>query len=447
MRRNMALAGIALTGLVLAGCSGDLGINRAICDGEVTVDTVTMFAHEGAEAGAISAAVDAFNQGPGSELGLTAELTLIPEGQYSDNINAAAASDDLPDVLDHDGPTMANLAWNGSLSPLDDCIPDDLRGDVLPSLIEQGTYAGNLWSVGSFDSGLGLYAWRSALEEAGVRIPDGIDDAWTADEFREVLVALQDVGFERPLDPKFWYGSQGEWFSYAYQPVVWSAGADLVTRDGEPTADGVLNSDEAVAGLETFQGWIQDGLVDTAAADDSNFLSKRAPISWVGHWMYAPYKEAAGDDLVVLPLPDFGTGTKTGLGSWAWGMSSTTADPDAAWALISHMMSLDVITAITEANGAVPGTQGAIDASELYSEGGDLELFVQQLDRAPDVAVPRPVTPAYPAITTQYRAVIDDIVQGADVEATLDGAVAAIEADIEANEGFPEPTDEASPSG
>lgn len=447
MVARVGLACAAIAGLLLAGCGGDLGITRAVCDGEITVDTVTMFAHEGAEADAIRDAIAGFNDGPGADMGLAVELTMIPEGQYSDNVNAAAASDDLPDVIDHDGPNMANLAWNGSLAPLDDCIPDDLRNDMLPSLVEQGTYAGHLWSVGSFDSGLGLYAWRSALEEAGARIPTGIDDAWTAEEFRDVLVGLQDAGYERPLDPKFWYGSQGEWFSYAFQPVVWSAGADVITRQGDPTAEGVLNSDEAVAGLETFQGWVEDGLVDTAAADDSNFLDKRAPISWVGHWMYAPYKEAAGDDLVVLPLPDFGTGTRTGLGSWAWGMSSSVADPDAAWAVIAHLMSDDVITAITEVNGAVPGTQAAIDDSELYREGGELELFVRQLKAAPDVAVPRPVTPAYPAITSQYRTVIDDIVQGADVRATLDDAVTAIDDDIADNEGYPEPTEEASPAG
>jgi len=373
-------------------------------------------------------------------MGLTVDLTMIPEGQYGDNVTAAAASGDLPDVIDHDGPSMANLAWAGSLSPLDGCISDELRDSVLPSLIQQGTYADQLWSVGSFDSGLGLYAWQSALEEAGARIPEGIDDAWTADEFRDVLVGLQDAGYETPLDPKFWYGSQGEWFSYAYQPVLWSAGGDLVTREGDLTAEGVLNSADSVSGLETFQGWIEDGLLDTAAADDSNFLNKEAPISWVGHWMYQPYKDAAGDDLVVLPLPDFGTGTKTGMGSWAWGMSSAVEDPDAAWAVIEYLMSDDVIAEITTANGAVPGTQSAIEASELYGEGGDLQLFVEQLQAAPDVAVPRPVTPAYPTITSEFRTIIDDIIQGADVQTTLDEAAAAIDEDIATNEGYPPPS-------
>jgi multiple sugar transport system substrate-binding protein len=42
-------------------------------------------------------------------------------------------------------------------------------------------------------------------------------------------------------------------------------------------------------------------------------------------------------------------------------------------------------------------------------------------------------------MTQIFRAVIDDIVNGADVQATLDEAVEAIDADIESNEGYPPP--------
>jgi multiple sugar transport system substrate-binding protein len=155
--------------------------------------------------------------------------------------------------------------------------------------------------------------------------------------------------------------------------------------------------------------------------------------------MYQPYKEAAGDDLVVLPLPDFGTGSKTGMGSWAWGMTPTAADPDAAWAVIEFLLSDETISAITTVNGAVPATNSAVADAPLYAAGGELELFTAQLAAAPDVAVPRPVTPAYPTMTQTMRAVIDDIVQGADVQQVLDEAVAQIDADIAANEGYPAP--------
>lgn len=442
-RRTTAAVAVAAAGLLLmAGCGGGGSgstTEAAACDGEVDEGTVTMFAHEGGEADAYKDAIDSFNAGPGAELGVEVDLTMIPEGQYTDQVNSAAASGDLPALLDFDGPNLANLAWSGNLVPIEDCISDELREATLPSLIQQGTYADRLYSVGSFDSGLGLYAYRSALEEVGASIPGSAEEAWSAEEFEGILRDLQKAGYEHPLDTKFWYGSQGEWFSYAFDPIIWSAGGDVIDRSDYQTAEGQLNSPEVVEAMTRFQTWVSDGLIDKDAADDSNFLTKKSPISWVGHWMYAPYLEAVGDDLVVLPLPDFGTGSKTGMGSWAWGMTPNAEDPDAAWAVIEHLMSDEVIAEITTVNGAVPGTESAIGASDLYAPGGPLELFVQQLQAAPDVAVPRPVTPAYPTITKTMTTTIDDIVQGADVQGALDKAVTAIDDDIAANEGYPEP--------
>lgn len=440
MRPGPTTSALAAVAVVLSGCAAAGPAVAAQCDGEIPEGTtVTVFAHEGAEAGAYTDALERFNDTRGAELGVSVDLTLIPEGQYTDQIKSAAAAGDVPDVVDFDGPTMANFAWARALKPMGDCVPDDLRDSLLPSIVAQGTYAGQLWGIGSFDSGLGLWAWRSALEEVGARVPSGVDDAWTADEFEQILRDLQEAGYDQPLDPKFWYGSQGEWFSYAFAPILWSAGAGLLDTEGRTTADGVLNSPEAVDALETFQGWVADGLVDRDAADDSNFLQKRAPISWTGHWMYAPYKEAAGDDLVLLPLPDFGAGSRTGMGSWAWALGNSDTDADAAMAVIEYLVSDDVILSITEVNGAIPATTTAIEKSEVHAEGGELRLFVDQLQAAPDAAHPRPVTPAYPTVTSTFASTLDDIIQGAPVEQTLDSAVAAIDEDIDYSDGYPEP--------
>lgn len=446
--QKRSLVGLAATTTILVGggAVGALGTGIAgagsdnshlVCDGEVTPGTVGMFAHEGGEADAFVAAVEAYNAGPGAELGVTVELTLIPEGQYTDQLNAAAAAGDIPAILEFDGPNMANLAWAGSLLAIDSCVSDELRDNFLPSLIQQGTYDDRLFGLGSFDSGLGLYAYRSALEEVDARIPTGPADAWTAAEFEQILRDLQEAGYDHPLDPKFWYGIQGEWSTYAFAPIVWSAGGDLIDRDGYQSADGVLNSDDVVTALELLQSWIDDGLLDVNAADDSNFLTKSSPISWVGHWMYGQYKEAAGDDLVVLPLPDFGAGSRTGMGSWAWGMGVGTVDADTSWSVIEFLVSDATILEITAANGAIPATKTAIAESPVHQPGGDLAIFVEQLDGAPDIAVPRPVTPAYPTITSTFRTLLDNIVQGADVREELDIAVAEIDADIVANEGYP----------
>jgi len=438
-RNRYAIALLVVTALLAASCGGGADV-AASCDGEIPDgSTVEVWMHEGSEFTALEEAMQSFNSTRGADLGLTVEITSIPEGQYTDQIKAAAAADDLPDVIEFDGPTMANFAWAGSILAMDDCISDDVRDNLLPSLIEQGTYADQLWGIGTFDSGLGLWAWRSALEEVGARIPTGAGDAWTADEFEQVLGDLKAAGYEFPLDVKPWYGSQGEWFAYAFAPMIWSGGGSLIDRDGYDSADGALNGQETVDVLTRFQGWVSDGLIDMQAADDSNFLEKRSPISWVGHWMYSAYKDAAGDDLVLLPLPDFGEGTRTGMGSWAWAIANGATDGDAAMEVIEYMVSDDVVLSVTEANGAVPGTKSAIAKSPIHADGGELELYVSQLEGAPDIAMPRALTPAYPTLTQTFTATLDDIMQGKDVQTALDEAVATIDADIEANEGYPEP--------
>ena len=94
--------------LVVAACGGDSsGGGGDACDGEIAEGNLTMFAHEGSEADAYRAAIDRFNETRGTEIGVSVELTMIPEGQYTDQINAAAAAGDLPDIIDFDGPNMA----------------------------------------------------------------------------------------------------------------------------------------------------------------------------------------------------------------------------------------------------------------------------------------------------------------------------------------------------
>jgi len=88
---------------------------------------------------------------------------------------------------------------------------------------------------------------------------------------------------------------------------------------------------------------------------------------------------------------------------------------------------------MTNANGAVPSRLSAIKMSELYGPGGPLEIFAEQLQK---IAVPRPVTPAYPTITQAFAQAIDNIIKGADIREELDRAVRTIDEDIEYNAGY-----------
>ncbi|MFP4011769.1 MAG: extracellular solute-binding protein [Spirochaetaceae bacterium] len=417
---------------VFAGGGQEEALEEMGCDGEITQDEIEIWWHEGAEAEieVVEQFVEDFND---SQDEVTASLTLVPEADYNEALRGAAASGDLPDVIDTDASFAFSYAWAGDLQPIDSCIDDELKDDLLPSIVNQGTYADRMWAVGMFDSGLGAYVYKPALEEVGARIPEHPDEAWTIEEFNDILEDLREAGWERPLDVKKNYGL-GEYYSFLYQPFLWSAGADLLSEDMSE-ADGYINSEEAVDAMTHFQNWHLDGYVD-ANEDDAGFVEGRSVISMVGHWEYPRYSETFGDDLAVVPLPDFGEGARSGQGSWQWAINAES-DADAAWAFIEYTLQPEQVRRMSEANGAIPARSSVAEDDERFGPGGELELFRIQLEE--DYTVPRPPHPAYPTISSAFNEAVHDIIDGEDVQEALDEAAEQIDQDIEDNQDYPEP--------
>jgi multiple sugar transport system substrate-binding protein len=390
---------------------------------------VTLWFHsgQGSERDALAELMDQFNAESAEYEVVPLE---VPEGSYNDQVKAAALAGDLPCVLDFDGPFIYNYVFSGDLIPIDEYASEELLADVLPSIVDQGTVDGQLWSLGQFDSGLAIWGNKAMLEEAGVRIPEGIDDPWTLDEFNSAIEALAGVIPEDGyvLDLKF--NDVGEWYSYAFGPWLQSFGGDVIDRETMETAEGVLNGPEAVAFGEWLQGLFDQGYATATPIDpNADFMEGRVPLSYTGHWMFNSYAEALGDDLVLIPQPDFGAGAVTGMGSWNWGITSACDVPEGAWAFIEFLMQPESVKLMTDANGAVPARVSVLEQDERYAEGGPLNVYFQQLSGG--VALPRPATAAYPAVQTGMSDAINAIARGEDVQASLDAAVDTIDATIE----------------
>lgn len=416
-------AGLLLLSALGAACTG----------GDSTQVQLTVWAHSGqpAERAALTQAVDAFNRSQG---GTTAALRVIPEGDYGDVVETAIVGRDLPDVLDLDGPRMASYASQGALRPLDGLLPSSLVADLLPSLRTQGTWDGRFWALGTFDSGLVLYADRRALRRAGVRVPTSLDDAWTGAELSQVLarLAARDPD-RRVLDLRLVYGT-GEWLTYGFVPLLSSAGGGVLDpRTGR--ALGVLDGAASVRALTQLQQWSR--YVDPDPTSTA-FAQRRVALSWVGHWTYPEYRKALGDDLLLLPLPDLGNGTKSAQGSWAWGVSARSPHPREAAALLAWFARDDNIASMTAANGAIPGTHSALSRSPAHQPGQPLALLVEQLERTCGVgavtrtcvAVPRPQTADYPLVTTAFALAVHEILEGQDPRTSLRRAAQRIDASL-----------------
>jgi multiple sugar transport system substrate-binding protein len=397
---------------------------------EVTQLEVWAHAGQASERRVIEQQVNAFNR---QHEDVRVKLTFIPERSYNAQVQAAAIAGDLPDLLEFDVPYLYNYAWQGHIRPLEQLLPQQLQADLLPSIIEQGRYQDHLYGVGTFDSGLALYARRSLLQAVEARIPTHPDLALTVDEFEQILSKLSAIDEDGAvLDLKLNYPD--EWFTYAFSPLLQSAGADLIDRSGYQRSHGMINHVEAVRAMNHVQQWLTNGRVDPNV-DDAAFVSGRVAMSWAGHWEYQRYVDAFGADLLLLPLPDFGQGSRTGQGSWVWGIASRSQHAEHAATLIAFLLQPEQILTMTRANGAVPATNSAIERSKLYQQEGPLHLFVQQLREG--YSIPRPATPAYPVISASFRQAFADIRDGMPVRQALDRAAASIDDDIRDNRGYP----------
>ncbi|MGL5928779.1 MAG: ABC transporter substrate-binding protein, partial [Dermatophilaceae bacterium] len=422
--------------LVAATLAAGLAVSLAACgrgssggggDGS-TVTLWTMHAGIEAELAAITQAANDYNA---SQSRYKVKVQSFPQDSYNTSVTSAASSQSLPCILNVDGPNVSNWAWAGYLAPLQGM--DERAEKFLPAA--QGRWNGSLYALGPYDVSLTFLARRSALQAAGVRIPD-VEGPWSKAEFEDALKALKAKGgYQYAADFNTGFNG-GEWWPYAYSPMLQSFGGDLIDRSDYQSADGVLNGPEAVAWARWFQGLIKDGYIPGTSGKDAqaDFLNGKSAMVWNGSWgSQSALESDIAEDIVFLPPPDLGTGPKVGAASWQWAISTTCPASDGANEFMSMFMKDEYIAAQAEAAGTIPATDGAAAMVDGYEPGGVGDVF---RGFAKAFAEPRPETPGYPFISTTFAKAAQDIVNGADPQKALDQAVREIDTNQRSNNFF-----------
>ncbi len=380
------------------------------------------------EAKIVGQIIDDFNK---SQADWSVKLEKFPQAAYNDSVTAGALAGKLPDILDIDGPNMPNWAWSKYLQPLP--IDEAALAKFLPGPI--GKWQGKVYSVGLWDAAIAVFARKSILDENGIRIPT-LDKPWTGDEFLAALKKLQASGkFDYPIDMGMAW--KGEWYPYAFSPLLQSFGGDIVDRASYKTADKVLNGEAAVKFGKFWQAMVKDKLTPGPSEDpalrDSGFINGKFALSWNGNWAALGALEKFGKDMLFLPAPDFGKGPKIGSASWQFGVSASSKHADGAAAFIKFAIQDKYLTAFSDGIGLIPSTPDAAKTSKNYATGAPMEMFYALSQKQ---GMLRPVTPGYVVESKVFEKAVADISNGADVQQTLDAAADEINADIKKNSGY-----------
>ncbi|MGZ2487850.1 multiple sugar transport system substrate-binding protein [Rhizobium pisi] len=366
------------------------------------------------------------------------QFIYAPHDAYNEKFSAAVMAKQLPDVMELDAPFLANYVWSGYLQPIKPLIDKDLLDDMTESNIAQGTYPidKDLYAIGLTDSSVVLYGNKKYLEAIGARIPKSVDDAWTREEFEGYLEKLSKLdGVKWPIDTFRGYGIKTEWITYAYGPILQSAGCDLIDRKAWKS-EGTLDSGACVDALAMMQKWVKNGWVVPQSAGTNQFFAEGNPAALAlgGHWVYAEAVAAMKDNIVVLPLPKFGAKAASPNGTWIWAITKTSKHPDIAAKFISFLLKDKEYRAYVASQSGYPGLKSFAAESPLYADGGPMAIAFEQASKT---AVARPPHPAYPTITSAFMQAVDEAFNGGDPKEALTAAAKKIDEDIADNDGYP----------
>ena len=229
----------------------------------------------------------------GEEAGVAIERTAMDTTDLTNQALLAAQEGTSPDLIALDNPAVSTLADTEMLTSVDELGLD--TSGIDQNLLDAGVVDGTAYGVPIGANTLSLYYNAEILDAAGVD-PDSIVD-W--DSLTAALEQITDNG-----DKGITFAAIGtEEGSFQFLPWFWGSGADL--RD--------LDSPEAVAALELWTGWVQDGLAPNSVLSNSQnttweeFLTGEFGFALNGTWQV---NSAASADfatgVVQIPAADGG---------------------------------------------------------------------------------------------------------------------------------------------
>jgi multiple sugar transport system substrate-binding protein len=294
---------------------------------------------------------------------------------------------------------LAEFAAAGWAAPIDSRFRAEDRAEFLEGTIRASTWRGRVYAVPAFiDAGL-LYYRRDLLDKYHLPVPT----SWAELEAE----ARQIVAAERSTEPDL-RGYSGQF--QQYEGLVCDM-LEFVAANGgrfldESGAHATLGSQ---ATLEAVR-WVRDHVIGGLAS--RSVLTYQEPESLAlflqglavfhRNWPYAwnvandPAQSRVAGRVAVAPLPHFvGGQSRSALGGWLYGISSFSRHADAAWTFIEFMTSREM-----QKYFAMNASLGPTRA-RLYEDPDVLRRNAQFAGQGETfrLALPRPVTPMYPAVS------------------------------------------------
>ncbi|MHA7838685.1 MAG: ABC transporter substrate-binding protein [bacterium] len=370
--------------VLLPCCSGDRGNG----DGE----RVVTFSGSavGAEAETLRTQLDAFGeQTPGVRVDILSTPDAADQRHqlYVQWLNARTPD---PDILQLDVIWTAEFAAAGWILALDGFRPD--TDAFFPAALRASSWRGSLYAIPWFVD-VGMLYWRTDLVDA---------PPTTYAELRDVAASLLD---DEVAYGHVWQGARYEGLVVSFLEHLHAFGGSVLDAQGRV----VVDAEPAVEALRFMREAIhREGVVPEAALtwreEQTRFAFQNGRAVFMRNWPYAyslmqdPSESRVAGLFEVAPLPAGPGGrSASALGGAQLAVNAHSEEPEAAWRLIEFLTRPEQMLERARALGQYPARRDAYDLPELADA---LSVDPARARAIIEHAVPRPVSPVYPQLSS-----------------------------------------------
>jgi multiple sugar transport system substrate-binding protein len=387
-KRLMAtLAVLAVSALVMAGCGGGDDSGGGGSDQSLTSRGPITYVAGKDNNNVNRATIDKWNAAHPDEKVTFKEQSDQADQQHDDLVQHFQAKDQNYDVTSVDVIWTAEFAAKGWLQPLKDQFNVDTSA-FLPATVKTATYNNTLYALPYASDG-GLLFYRKDL----VKTPPK-----TWDE----MMGMCSIAKQNNMDCYAGQLTKYEGLTCNATEAINTAGGKVVGDDGKTPE---VNSPESAKGLSRLAEAYKNGNIPKEAITFQEEQSRQAfeagKLLFLRNWPYVyslattDASSKVKDKFGIAPLPgDSGPGAST-LGGHDAAISAYSAHKATAFDFLKFWAS--------EETGRYFATQGSLAPvlSSLYDDPALQKKlpYLPTLKTSIENAVPRPVTPFYPAVT------------------------------------------------
>ena len=314
------------------------------------------------------------------------EQTESADQQHDDLVQNFQAKNVNYDVMSVDLVWTAEFAAKGWLQPLKDkmALKTD---DVLKPVLDGASYKGTLYTAPQSSDG-GMLYYRKDL------VP-------TPPKTWDEMMSMCSIAKANNIGCFAGQYAQYEGLTVNASEAINSAGGSVLDKDGKPS----LNTPDAKAGLENLAKAYADGNIPKEAITYKEELGRQAfqegKLLFHRNWPYVynlATTEASStvkDKLGLAPLPGKSGPGASSLGGHNVGMSVYSKNKATALDFMKFIMSEETQKFYAIQGSLAPVLTRLYDDKELVAKLPYLPVLKQSIENA----VPRPVTPFYPAVT------------------------------------------------